>query len=385
MRILHCSSTPVTRRLGSSKVYIEIAEALRELGWDATVVGPEEVAAPGRPGDLFHQPAILRDYLARRAKDFDIVEVEHHQLPFARSLFPRQVLFVARSVLHVQLQARTPIPGVPTLRARVGAALRRNRARASEQRIVENASRTMAAADVINLCNEDELALVRAAGLGDKAMLLPFGLTDARHAELEAAAGEPAPTPVVSFIGTFDPRKGMAELPDIVRTVLATVPGTRFRLLGTGGLVPDVSGVLSFFPRALRASLEVVPRFEPEAAGRLLHGSWLGMFPSHMEGFPFGVLELLAAGLPVVAYRAPGAPMMLTDELLVERGNGVELGRRIAQILSDRVRLAELRGWARRRAGDFRWREVAAATARAYEARLEDLRASSRSGSDRQS
>ena len=36
-----------------------------------------------------------------------------------------------------------------------------------------------------------------------------------------------------------------------------------------------------------------------------------GAFPSHCEGFPFGVLEMLAAGLPVVAYRAPGAPMMI--------------------------------------------------------------------------
>lgn len=374
MRILHCPSTPATRRLGSSKVYIEVAEALRELGWDATVVGPEEVAAPHRAGDAFHQPALLREYLARRAKDFDVVEYEHHQLPFPRDLFPRHVLFVARSVLLVQLHARVATPGVPTLRARLSAVLRRGKARATQERLVKNANLTMAQADVINLCNDDELALVRGAGHGKKAMLLPFGLTEARRTELEAAAGERAPTPVVSFIGTFDPRKGMAELPTIVCTVLAAVPHTRFRLIGTGGLVPDVGGVLSFFPRAVRTSLEIVPHFEPDEVSRLLRGSWLGMFPSHMEGFPFGVLELLAAGLPVVAYRAPGAPMMLTDELLVERGNAVELGRRIARLLGDEARLAELRAWASRRAGEFRWRDVAVATARAYEARLAELR-----------
>jgi glycosyltransferase involved in cell wall biosynthesis len=384
MRILHCPSTPVTRSLGSSKVYIEIAEALRKLGWDATVVDPAEVAAPGRPGDLFGQPALLRDYLARHAKAFDVVEYEHHQLPFPRALFPREVLFVARSVLLGPLHARTRTPGVPTLRARLSAALRWRRARETERAMVQNATRTMAEADLINLCNEDELALVRGEGLGEKAMLLPFGLTDARHAELEAAAGEPAAAPTVSFIGTFDPRKGMAELPTIVSTVLKAVPNARFRLLGTAGLIPDVAGVLSFFPKAVRPSLEVVPRFEPGEVGRLLRGSWLGMFPSHMEGFPFGVLELLAAGLPVVAYRAPGAPMMLSDELLVERGNGIEFGRRIAHLLSDPTRLADLRRWARRRAEDFRWQDVAVATARAYEARLEGLRASQRPGSARQ-
>jgi glycosyltransferase involved in cell wall biosynthesis len=380
MRILHCPSTTVTRRLGSSRVYIEIAEALGELGWQTTVVGPEEVAAPAKPGDLFRQPELLRDYLQRHAQDFDIVEYEHHQLPFPRSLFPRSVLFVARSVLLVQLHAGIRVPGVPTLRARLGALLRRHKADAFLSGLVENANRTMAEADLLNLCNQDELDFARAAGYGAKSLLLPFGFTDARYAELGAAAAELASAPTVSFIGTFDPRKGMAEFPVIVSTVLAAVPQARFRLLGTAGLVPDAAGVLEFFPKSVHANLEIVPRFEPGEVSRLLRGSWLGMFPSHLEGFPFGVLELLGAGLPVVAYRAPGAPMMLMDELMVERGNGVALGRRIAELLTDSTRLTELRGWAKQRAGEFKWRQVALQTARVYEARLKELRA----GRDRQ-
>src|SRR5262245_28659711 len=98
MRILLCCPTPVTARLGASKVYIEAAEGFRRLGWEATVVGPEEIGE-GPAGDLFTQPFRLRGYLRRRASDFDVIEYEHHQLPFSRADFPSRPLFVARSVL----------------------------------------------------------------------------------------------------------------------------------------------------------------------------------------------------------------------------------------------------------------------------------------------
>jgi glycosyltransferase involved in cell wall biosynthesis len=370
MRILFCPSTPVSRRLGSSKVYIEIAEALAALGWTTSVVGPEEVAAPQPPADLFRQPGLLRDYLKRRAREFDVVEYEHHQLPYPRADFPPEVLFVARSVLLAHTQAATPLPAVPKLRARIVRLVRGDRSLPALRRSVENAERTMAAADLVNVSNRDDFACVSAAGHAHKAILLPFGLTTTRRAELATAAERRSATPVVAFIGTFDPRKGMAEFSDIVETVLAARPDVRFKLLGTRGLVPDRAGVLSFFRRAVHANLEVVPAFEPAHTPGLLAGAWLGIFPSHVEGFPFSVLELLAAGLPVVAYRAPGPTMMLGDELLVPRGNGKELGRRVLALLADPGRLAELQAWALRRAAEFQWHDVAVATARVYEERL---------------
>jgi len=356
-------------------VHLEVADALRELGWEASFVGPSEVAAPSAPADLFGQPVFLREYLRRHAAAFDVVEYEHHQLPFPRADFPPHVLFVARSVLLTHCQATHVPPLVPTLRGRLVGLARSRSVAAMLRRVLENANLTMAAADLVNVCNDDELAVVRAAGHTKKALLLPFGLTASRRAELGAAASEPAETPIIAFIGTFDPRKGMAEFADIVKTVLAARPDARFKLIGTGGLVPDREGVLRFFPRALRPRVEVIPAFEPSEVGALLRGSWLGIFPSHCEGFPFGLLELLAAGLPVLAYRAPGAPMLLPDELLVERGAGVELGRRVTALLADRPHLSELRAWATRRATEFPWRDVALATAKAYKERLAVLRA----------
>jgi glycosyltransferase involved in cell wall biosynthesis len=204
-------------------------------------------------------------------------------------------------------------------------------------------------------------------------LLFSFGLFGHRYAEFEAPGDAPR-EPVVTFVGTFDPRKGMNELPGIVAAVARRHPGVRFRLLGTAGLVPDVAGVVRHFRTPERERLEVIPRFEPAELPKLLRGASLGIFPSRCEGFPFGVLEQLAAGLPVLAYRVPGAPELLPPELLVERGDGAGLARLTADLLDDTARLIGLRGWARRRALDFRWEDVAKRTAEEYARRLVELR-----------
>ena len=68
----------------------------------------------------------------------------------------------------------------------------------------------------------------------------------------------------------------------------------------------------------------------------------MGLFPSYFEGFPFGVLEMLAAGLPVAAYDAPGAPMMVPAEWLAPRGDAHALAARLAWMLRDANQLRAL-------------------------------------------
>src|SRR5262245_29460807 len=93
-RILFCSPTPIRGTLGASKVYIEAAEGFRRLGWAVTLVGPEEVAGRKSVDLLFEQPQYLRSYLRQRASAFDVIEYEHHALPFPRGDFPSAPLFV---------------------------------------------------------------------------------------------------------------------------------------------------------------------------------------------------------------------------------------------------------------------------------------------------
>ena len=157
-------------------------------------------------------------------------------------------------------------------------------------------------------------------------------MTAERHRQFAAVPDDVPERPVVGFVGTFDPRKGMCEFPDLVDRVVSQVPGATFRLLGTAGLVRDADGVRRYFPRRLRSLLEIWPRYEPNELPGLLTGVSIGVFPSRVESFGYGVLEMLAASIPVFAFDAPGPNVMLSSESLVPVG-----GLRNARISGDRT------------------------------------------------
>jgi glycosyltransferase involved in cell wall biosynthesis len=179
---------------------------------------------------------------------------------------------------------------------------------------------------------------------------------------------------MVGYVGTFDPRKGMRDFPGIVAGVCRAVPATRLRLIGTRGMLTTADEVLAEFPRAVRDRIEVIPTFDPAALPELLAGCSVGVFPSAVEAFGFGVLEMLAAAVPVIAYRAPGPPVMLPDEYLVGRGDIGGMVAKVVGLLKDPTRLRAARAWARGRAADFDWDDIAARTAAEYERRLARLR-----------
>ncbi len=69
------------------------------------------------------------------------------------------------------------------------------------------------------------------------------------------------------------------------------------------------------------------------------------VLPSLTEGFPFTILEALAAARPVVATRVGGVPEIITDNLtglLVEPGDPAALALAIARLLGDREKALSL-------------------------------------------
>jgi glycosyltransferase involved in cell wall biosynthesis len=363
MRVLFCCPFPIDPKYGAAKVYIEVAAAFQRLGWDATLIGPEQVGTP--PHTREYQLA-LREYLRARAAEFDVVEYEHDKLPFPRSSLPAGPLFVARSVLliHNVLAARIPLrPGV---RAWGGHLLYGRSRRRALERIVADATATCREADLVNVPTTDDRDALARHGIDPaRVVVFPYALTPERRAELGRATpgGDP---PTVAFVGTFDPRKGMRDFPAIVAGVCDRVPGARFRLIGTRGMLPTAAEVLTTFPRRLRDRIAVTPTFQPSELPALLSGCSAGVFPSAVEGFPFGVLEMLAAGLPVVAYRVPGPTAMLGDEFLVPAGDTVAVSETLIRLMGEPKRLASQSAWARSRAGEFCWDDIIRRTANVY-------------------
>lgn len=372
-RILHCCPTPLDVRLGTAKDYLESAAGFRNLGWQADVVGCDEIAAAKSPGNPSDQ---LRGYLRARAGEYDVVEYEHGLLPFPRSDFSSSTLLVTHSVLLVHHLLRYPIPSRPGLRHTIAgvikAPLRRRRLLAS----VANATRTFAEADLARVSNDDDAAELRRYGIApQKIVVLPLGLSKARRREFAVLDLAPPERPCVGFVGTFDPRKGMCIFPQLVESMRRAVPDVRFKLIGTAGMLRTADEVYREFPVASRAAIEVIPKFDPADLPRLLGDCSVGVFPSLLEGFGFGVLEMLCAGLPVVAFRAPGPPMMLSDDYLVPRNDAPAMAAKVVALLRDRSALYAARIAARRRSEDFDWDEIIERTAAEYERRLHALRA----------
>lgn len=373
MRILHCCPTSLNRRLGAAKVYIEAAEQFRALNWQADLVGTEEIAVATN-GDTSQDR--LREYLRRQASDYDVVEYEHEMLPFPRSDFPSSTLMVARSVLLVHHLLSHPIPNRPGLLRAVVGRIKGPQRRRKLLNSIDCATKTVVAADLVNVANADDAAELQRYGIDSrKIVILPFGLNAARRRELESVEIAPPAKPCVVFVGTFDPRKGMRIFPKLVDAVLRAVPDARFRLIGTAGMLKTADEVYAEFPATRRAAIEVIPSFEPQDLPTLLEPGSLGVFPSLVEGFPFGVLEMLTAGLPVVAFRAPGPPELLTDDFLVAPNDADSMASKVCSLLRDRPRLATERVAARERSRCFNWSEIIGRTAEIYEARVRALRA----------
>ena len=376
-RILFCSQVPLDLWLGTTRHWNELADCFRGLGWEAHLVGPNEIAGGPARVTLETFPQVLRDFLRRAAAGYDVVEYDHAFLPYPRSEFPRGPLLVARCMLLHHHFLTTPLPPAPGIQSWLRHSLNARRRRRRLTRVVAQTDATVRQADLTVVCNDrDAIALARNGADPERIAVLPVGMTAGRLRQFATVPDGLPERPVIGFVGTFDPRKGMCEFPDIVDRVVRQVPGVIFRLLGTAGMVRDADGVRRYFPRRLWPRLDVYPRYDPNELPGLLAGVSIGVFPSRVEGSPYGVLEMLASSIPVIAFDAPGPNVMLTPEFLVPIGDSTRLASRVIDLFADPAGLQVARRWARDRALEFNWERIGEQTARAYEDWLARPRAS---------
>lgn len=379
MDILFCSHNPIVKNLGAPKVLVELSEELDKLGWNCRFIDSIELLGEsgkrlkGNSFKLRYADA-LRDYLRQHAAEYDVIDYDHGSLPYPRKEFSSQTLFVARSVLlHHHFQNIT-IPlnkrgfsfkkrWKSKIRSLVLGKFYESQVQQRTQRVTVTTSE----ADLINVPNRDDKAeLVRRSIPKEKIVVIPFGISHSRRHLFDAVSSNLLLEYKVAFVGTFDNRKGATDFPKIVKEVCQKVPGVSFLLLGTAGLYRSKKEVLLHFPKELRDRIEIIERYEPDELPRLLSVCSVGIFPSYIEGFPFGVLEMLAASIPVVAYNSPGPPMMLSPEYLVPRGDTVGMATKVAELLGNETKLAAARAWARKRSQQFCWQDIAKQTSEIY-------------------
>lgn len=362
-RILFCTPFSLTKSQGAAKVVVELAEDMRLLGWECDLLSLRDLTA----GSTLTAEECLRRYLHQHAGQYDVVDYDHEFLPFQRSEFSAQTRFVARSVLLVHHLETIPIPSGRSLKAKAGAIAKGHLRQQERRDRICQAQTTLEAADLINVSNDDDFReLVRRGLSPDKIIVLPYGISCGRRGLFDQVSSKPPDSPCVAFVGTFDYRKGAREFPDIVQAVAQTIPEVRFKLLGVQGLYQTAAGILGCFPRRLHKYLDVTLTYDPNDLPSLLASCSLGVFPSYMEGFPFGVLEMQAASLPVIAYDAPGAPMLLPHDQLAPRGNWQSLSAKVIQLLQNKEQMTIKRQQSKDHSQQFNWQRIAKRTQEIY-------------------
>jgi glycosyltransferase involved in cell wall biosynthesis len=351
LRLLYLTQCRLSRELGGSKIQLALAEHLRPLGWQV------ECRFPFDPADS-HQRLELHQ--------FDVVDWDHSHALQRTWLLPTSLSLCRFALLALHFADGVPWP-LPA-RRRLDPLLdplRRLRGRptprAFERQAVAQASSALPLADAIAVMNSgDRQRLLHESIDPARVVVEPSGLSEQEFSQLQQLPAADPASPVLAFVGSFDPRKGCSDLAWLAPRLASRFPALRFRLIGTNGLIQGESPVRAFFPAWLQPRLEVVPTFTSTALAEQLAGVSLGVFPSYLEGFGIAVIEQLAAGIPVVAYSAPGPADILPADWLVPRGDRRALLDRLSTLLSDPAGLAAAASRSRAIAAPYRWSAIAA-------------------------
>lgn len=176
---------------------------------------------------------------------------------------------------------------------------------------------------------------------------------------------QPAPdaTPVVLFLGSWLPRKGIRTLVQAAQLIRDRGIAVKWLVAGTG---IDADQVLDCWPERLRDQIEVVPSFTQEKENDLMHRSDVFVLPSFFEGQPLALLQAMATGLAVVATDTCGQRDLVQHDrngLLFQPGDALALANQLARCISSEALRSQLGEEARRSVAGRSWDAAAAEVA----------------------
>jgi glycosyltransferase involved in cell wall biosynthesis len=176
----------------------------------------------------------------------------------------------------------------------------------------------------------------------EKIVIIPNGIDLSRFPRRELRTSRR----VVATVANLRAEKGHDVLLRSAALVRQQLPDVRFRIIGDGTLRDSL--------RALASALGVDDCVEflghREDVPALLATSDVYAFPSRTEAFPNGLIEGMAAGLPVVA-SGVGGMLELVDNgcngILVPPGDEHALASSLLAVMQDETRASELGAAAR--------------------------------------
>ncbi len=169
-----------------------------------------------------------------------------------------------------------------------------------------------------------------------------------------------APEGFILFVGTLEPRKNVGALIDAWQILRAGNPRLPPLVLagpegwGSERLARRIRGLAPL-------GVQSLGRVDRPRLVRLFQAARVFVYPSLYEGFGFPAAEALACGVPVVASSSSSLPEVVGDAgLLFDPGDAGALAVKIASVLENPSREAELRARGPVQAARFRWDRAAA-------------------------
>jgi glycosyltransferase involved in cell wall biosynthesis len=188
---------------------------------------------------------------------------------------------------------------------------------------------------------------------------------EAAQAQVRARFGIGAP--YVLYVGQFDPRKNMDGLVSAFARAAERHPDLRLVIAGAlGKLAPFLHDALER-GRAPRERVVLAGHVSEAELAALYAGAECLLHAALLEGFGLTPLESLAAGTPVVGYRAGAVEEVVGDAgVLVESDQADALGEALLAYLGDTALQQRLRSGAQARAALFSWDRAARDTLAVY-------------------
>ncbi|NUL47725.1 glycosyltransferase family 1 protein [Cellulosimicrobium funkei] len=188
-------------------------------------------------------------------------------------------------------------------------------------------------------------------------------------AEMRATLTDGHPeAPLVVYVGRMSREKDLDRLVEVMRRLRERVPGARLAMVGSG---PYLDELRKRFDPAYTV-------FTGYLSGPGLAAAYASAdafaFPSTTETLGLVALESMASGVPVVGARAGGIPFVIDDGgtgFLVDPGDVDGWVDRLALLLAETGRRAEMGAAARAEAERHSWRAATEALVGFYEQAIE--------------